>query len=49
MSPDGPDNGAISTEYALLAAFIAAVVAGAVFALHNVVGQLFSMGFAAFS
>lgn len=44
MSRKRRDVGGISVEYALLAAFIAAVVAGAVFALHGVVGGLFSQG-----
>jgi Flp pilus assembly pilin Flp len=43
------DDGATSVEYALIAAFIAAVVAAAVFGLHSVVADLFRQGSDAFA
>jgi len=42
------DTGGVSIEYTLLAAFIAAVVAAAIFALHGVVAGLFTDGSNAF-
>lgn len=38
------DRGASAVEYALLAAFIAAVAAGAIFGLHRLVGELLDSG-----